>query len=246
MRQNIVLTKIELEELISTEIAQAELLCETTLAEANLTPDKITKVFLVGGTTRIPAIRESVKRVFLQEPEATVNVDEVVALGAALYAAVMSKSGLLSATQQAAVSQLSLQERTGKSFGTLSLITSSTRGQRQLINSIIIPKNTVIPASETKTFTTIADNQTNVECEITECGEPESDPQFVKVIWKDMLTLPAGRKAGCEIKVTYAYDDNQIMQCAFVDVESGARLDRTHKFSASIRSTSPIEAFTIE
>ena len=246
MRQNIALTRVELEELISTEIAQAELLCETTLAEANLTPDKITKVFLVGGTTRIPAIRESVKRVFLQEPEATVNVDEVVALGAALYAAVMSKSGLLSATQQAAVSKLSLQERTSKSFGTTALITSSTRGQKQLMNSIIIPKNTAIPASETKTFITTADNQTKVECDITECVEPESDPQFVNEIWKGMLTLPAGRKAGCEIKVTYAYDANQIMQCAFVDVESGARLEYTHKFSTSVRSTSPIDAFTIE
>jgi molecular chaperone DnaK len=246
MRQNVTFTRGELEELISTKIAQAELLCETTMEEAKLTPDRITKVFLVGGTTRTPAVRESVKRVFKQEPVAEVNVDEVVALGAALYAALKSTSGVLTPAQRATLGLMSVQERTGKSFGTLVMETDGVRGQKLQRNSTIIPKNTVIPAAETQCFYTIHDDQTAVNCRITESIEPETDPQFVKIVREGKLELPAGRPAGREIKVTYAYDENQIMHCTFLDVESGKKWEDKIVLAEAKKAQAAIDKFIIE
>lgn len=246
VRHAVPFTRAELEELISTKIAQAELLCETTLEEAKLTPDKITKVFLVGGTTRTPAVRESVKRVFKQDPVAEVNVDEVVALGAALYAALKSTSGTLTPAQRATLGLMTVQERTGRNFGTLALHDDGVRGQKLERNNIIIPKNAPIPASETQSYYTIADNQTKVRCRITECLEAETDPQFVKILREAELSLPPGRPVGREIRVTYGYDDNQIMHCQFLDVESGNKVEENFVMAEAKKAQASLEKFIIE
>ena len=65
-------------------LAQIEMMCETTLDEADVDPSDITSVFLAGGSTRMPAVQEMAKKIFQQEPVSTVNVDEVVALGRSL------------------------------------------------------------------------------------------------------------------------------------------------------------------
>ena len=70
---------------ISTLLAQTEMLCEATLEEAGLTIDEVEDIILVGGSTRIPAVKASIERVFKKEPIVGGNVDEMVALGAALY-----------------------------------------------------------------------------------------------------------------------------------------------------------------
>ncbi|MBT5226314.1 MAG: Hsp70 family protein, partial [Proteobacteria bacterium] len=89
-RQVIEVRREEFEDAISHLVAQTEMLCEATIEEAGVEVSDIRGVFLAGGSTRIPAVQESIKRVFGQEPISTVNVDEVVALGAALYAAYKS------------------------------------------------------------------------------------------------------------------------------------------------------------
>ena len=80
----ITITRAEFEEAISSLIAQTEMLCETAMADAGVSPEQINGVFLAGGSTRVPAVLESVKSVFKQDPLNAGNVDEVVALGAAL------------------------------------------------------------------------------------------------------------------------------------------------------------------
>jgi molecular chaperone DnaK len=220
-RKTIEITRDDFVQAIGSQIAQAEMLCESTLDEAGVEVRDIRSVFLAGGSTRIPLVRESVKRVFGQEPVSSVNVDEVVALGAALYAAYRGDQTKLSPVQRQAVQKIKVAERTGKCFGTLALIHDEARGDVKIRNSVLIRKGESIPCSVTETFYTIRAGQTAVECELTESDAPETDPQFVKVIWKGELELPPNRPGDQEIRVTYAYDDNQIMKCSFVDVASG-------------------------
>ena len=81
---NIKVTRAEFEEAISALVSQAEMLCDCCMEDAGLACEDINEVFLVGGSTRLPSVVESVARVFGQKLKATANVDEVVALGAAL------------------------------------------------------------------------------------------------------------------------------------------------------------------
>ena len=97
-RQAFEIRREEFEDAISPSVAQTEMLCELAMEEAGVEPSDIKGVFLAGGSTRIPIIRASVERVFKQEPVSTVNVDEVVALGAALYAASKRRQGSLCGT----------------------------------------------------------------------------------------------------------------------------------------------------
>lgn len=219
-RQLIDITREEFEEAISALISQAEMLCEATIEEAEIEISDIKGVFLVGGSTRIPAVTESVKRVFDQEPVSSVNVDEVVALGAALYAAYKGDKSELSSVQKTAIQKIKVGESTSKCFGTIAVMDNQVTNQEKLMNSLLIRKGDKIPCSVTESYYTIHDGQESVSCKVTESSAPETDPRFVKVIWEGDLELPAKRNAGQEIKITFSYDENQIMKCSFIDVAS--------------------------
>jgi len=246
-KQLVDIDREELEEIISTFVTQAEMLCETTIEEAGIDVLDIKGVFLAGGSTRIPLVRESVKRIFQQEPVISGNVDEVVALGAALYAAYKGDPTNLSTVQKTAIQKIKVSESSGKCFGTISMGHNAAREEIELKNTIIIRKGEKIPCSVTESFFTVHDNQEGVNCQVTESSAVETDPRFVKVIWNGKLELPSGRKADQEIKVTFSYDDNQIMNCKFVDVDSG----RETKIDLSMASTnsdaeSGIDKFLVE
>ena len=161
-------TRDEFEEAISSRIAQTEMLCEATLDEADLTPSDIRGVLLAGGSTRIPAVQESIKRVFKQDPISSVNVDEVVALGASLYAAYKGDKSNLSTVQKNAIAKITVLESTSKFFGTLALSFDQEREEHKMKNSIIIRKGEKIPCSVTDEFFTVSDGQTAIKCRITE------------------------------------------------------------------------------
>lgn len=246
-RQAVEVRRDEYEDAISPLVAQAEMLCETTLEEAGVEPSDVRGVFLAGGSTRIPAVRESVERVFDQEPISTVNVDEVVALGAALYAAYMSDGKDLSAAQESALKKIKVSESTNKCFGTISLSVNENRNELEETNSIIIRKGEKIPCSVTESFYTVVENQTSVECVVTESTSPETDPRFVKVIWKGKLPLPPNRPENQEVQVTFGYDDSQIMFCKFKDVDSGEQISIDLSMSGSSdEGTDQIEKFLVE
>jgi len=224
-RKLIDITREEFEEAISTHVTQAEMLCESTIEEAAIDPSDIRAVFLAGGSTRIPFVQKSIARVFNQEPISSVNVDEVVALGAALYAAYKGDKSNLSETQKNAIQKIKVSETTSKCFGTISITHDSARDQEKLFNSILIHKGDKIPCSVTESFYTVYDGQEAVNCRLTESTSPETDPRFTKVIWEGDLQLPSGRPQGQEIKITFSYDENQMMKCSFVDVETGRKTE---------------------
>ena len=245
-RANIKVTRKEFDEAISSHIAQTEMLSESTLDEAGLSLSDISKVFLVGGSTRIPCIRESVKRVFGQEPIATANVDEVVSLGAALYAAYKGDQSKLSVVQKKSIEKIKVAEMTSMCFGTFAVQRDSSRDNFKEVNTILIKKGEKIPCSVTESFYTMADGQEAVECTVTESTAPETDPTFVKVIWRGDLKLPPDRPAGQKIKITYSYDENQTMRCSFIDAESGKETKVDLSMSSDSATDDEVEKFMVE
>ena len=244
--QQIFITRSEFEEAISSLIAQTELMCDAAMSEAEIDKSDIQGVILVGGSTRMPCIYQSVEKIFGQTPLTSENPDEAVALGAALYSALKSDGSNLSTAQKKAVSKISMQEITNKFFGTLAI--GESGGSEAMINSIIIKKGTHIPCSVTETFVTHHDNQTSLGCEVTESNTPETDPRFVTIVWDGHLELPPNRPKGQQVEVTFSFDDNQIMHCSFKDVETGKETEAIINpgLDKSEEDTSAIDKFLVD
>jgi molecular chaperone DnaK len=222
-RKILTVTRQEFEAATSTLISKADLLVDSTLDEVALRPSDISNVFLVGGSTRMPMVTTHLTRLFGRAPICHVNPDEVVALGAALYAGLNAQSGQLNAAQAAVVRSMKLQEVANHFFGTIAVERNPT-GESRLRNSVIIEKNTALPCAKTESYYTVSPGQTAVDCRVTQSATRETDPDFVRVIWDGSLgPLPPGRPAQMEIRVTYSYDTNQIMHCVFEDVASGVK-----------------------
>lgn len=246
-RHLIDVSRDEFEEAISVLVTQAEMLCESTIEEAGLKANDVKSVLLAGGSTRIPLVKSSIKRVFCQEPVSSVNVDEVVALGAALYAAYKGDQSNLSVVQKNAIQKIKVAEITSKCFGTISMGHDVARDQVKLSNTILIHKGEKIPCSITESFFTVHDGQESVNCQLTESTAPETDPRFVKMVWEGDLELPPGRPGGQEIRVTFSYDENQMMRCSFVDVATGRKTEVDLSMASSQDVTdNQIDKFMVE
>jgi molecular chaperone DnaK len=147
------LTRTKFEELCSNLIDRCETPIKNALKDAELTPDAIDQNVLVGGSTRIPAVQELVKKLLGKEPNQTVNPDEVVAVGAAVQAGVLGGE----------VKDILLLDVTPLSLGVETLGGITTK---------ITPRNTIIPTKKSETFSTAVDNQPNVEIHVLQ-GERE-------------------------------------------------------------------------
>lgn len=210
----------QFENRISTYLAKASTLVDVVLENAEMDPCDVDYVVLVGGSTRVPAVRELLTKMFDEERVISApNVDEAVCLGAALRAGLEAADGELSMAQKAALASTSLLDVTNKNYGTLSLDGASG----ELENVIILRKDTPLPCKATDTFFTVHDDQTRVQCKVTECSYDERDPDLVTIKKSTILELPPGRSSGQEIRVTYSYDVNQVVHCEFFDVSSGRR-----------------------
>jgi molecular chaperone DnaK len=202
------LTRIELtrevfEESVSRLFTRTLLLVEQTLNSAGLKANDIDHVAMVGGSTRMPRVRDMLKNYFGFEPTSCGNVDECVALGAALFAQKGAR----------------VEEVCNHSYGTLAIVEDAATGKARYGNTIVIPKNNPIPCSFSQTYITSEDNEEQIEVEITQ-GE-DDDPKYVDVIGKITLEVPPGRPAGCEVTVTYGYDENQRVHATVKDERSG-------------------------
>lgn len=220
-----IITRDEYEEAISTYISKTELLIDSVLDEANMGPDDINQIILAGGSTRIPLVSKSIFRIFKKEPLMSINPDEAIAMGASIYAGLNADESTMNAAQKEAIKSVQLSEVTNEYYGTICLSRDSSSGMHELKNSIIIEKNTPLPCSNTDNFQTVTDGQTEIEFETTLCNSRETDPQFVRVIWKGVLDkLPPNRPAGQPIEITYGFDANQLMVCRYRDVGTNKEL----------------------
>jgi molecular chaperone DnaK len=238
--------RIDFEKKISSLLAQTEMLCESALDEARLKVSDIEDVILVGGSTRIPAVKSSIERVFKKEPTVGGNVDEMVALGAALYSALKSDKKGLNSMQKASLKQIKVADVANHCFGTIAVNYNENSKKDELQNVIIIHKNTKLPVKKTEDMQTMHDNQLALKFSVTQSTMPEPDPTFVKVIWEGTMELPPGRPAGQPLKITYSYDENSIMHCVFEDVNSDTikEVDLTTKDNSD--EDSAIDKFLVD
>lgn len=196
-----VLTRGKFEELCSSLIDRARTPVDNALKDAKLDSSKIDEVVLVGGSTRIPAVKELVKKILGKEPNQTVNPDEVVAVGAAVQAGVLAGE----------VKDILLLDVTPLSLGVETLGGVTTR---------IIARNTTIPTKKSEVFSTAVDNQPNVEIHVLQ-GEREfaRDNKSLGTFRLDGI-LPAPRGVP-QIEVTFDIDANGILSVTAKDKGSG-------------------------
>jgi len=224
MKVNI--TRQMFQEAISSLLDRTDMLLAVALEEASLKPNELDKVLLVGGSTRIPIVRKKLEEIFAFPPENTPNVDECVAMGAAIHAGltmVRDNPEKVPAGISGGLSDIKLTDVCNHSYGTICAPLDRETGKRVVQNRIILRKNTPLPCQASQTFYTVSEGQNHVEINITQ-GE-DSDPEYVNPIATHRFELPPDRPAECPIKVTYKYDINQRMHCSFHDLQSGRKLE---------------------
>jgi len=212
------ITRDEFNEAISTLITQAELAVDTALDNAKIEAKDLSGVFLAGGSTLVPAVAQSVERHLGIKP---ITRDPVgsVALGACMYAAIRNKAKL-SGAQTAAVGAKKVQDVTPHFFGT----TYRDRSSGKLMVQTIIPKDRPLPCTESKSFSRGVHQGDSIRVQITQSGLEQTDPDFVDIIWTGELKELPIVTDDTEIKVSYTYDTNGVMQCTILDILSGKSL----------------------
>ncbi len=174
-----------------------------------LEPNEVDGVVLVGGTTLIPAVRKAVKDFFGKEPDKSINPQKVVAMGAAMEGEILR------------VKEEGGSEEDAKSVLLLDVLPLSL-GMETLggVNTIMIPKNTTIPTSKTKTFSTAADNQTSVQINVLQGERPMAKDN--RSLGKFVLTgIPPSPRGVPKINVTFDIDSNGILSVEAKDKASG-------------------------
>ena len=191
------LTKSKFEQLTQTLVDRTIEPCKTAMSNANLTVGEIDEIILVGGTTRIPAIQEAVKKFFGKEPSKGVNPDEVVALGAAIQGGVLAGD----------VSDVLLLDVTPLSLGIETMGGVFTK---------LIDANTTIPTKRSQVFSTAADNQPSVEIHVLQGERLMANDN--RTIGKFILEgLPPAMRGVPQIEVTFDIDANGIIDVSAVD-----------------------------
>lgn len=227
-------------------ISRIEMLVELSLDEAKINATQIDNVVLCGGSTRMPILKEMLTKMFNKEPLEVGNVDEAVSLGAAIYAGILAMEEKPEAFSDKAKKNLDVfkvQDVCNHSYGTISLTIDEFTSQPKLQNSILIHKNSKLPAKVTKTFYTTHNGQIEINATITQ-GE-SLDRNTINVISEGLFTFPSSREHGMPIEVTFIYDRNQRMKCIFKDVTSGAIHEVELEMNNEISSEDIFEDFNL-
>lgn len=221
------LSREQFERLTAELLAQTESTVNLVLQTAGVTWADVEAVLLSGGSTRMPQVRAMLKRISDKEPNSSVDPDECVAKGAAIQAALLLRE----------------QEKTGKLgigvVGGLSIIVDVTAHslgtlavrEGKLVNSIVISKNTSIPAHNSRAdYVTTEDNQTSITIPVLQ-GEDE-DPELCDLVAAYEFTgIPPRRAGESEIEVNFTYDRNGVIDVRAKDIRSNKELQKVRRES---------------
>ena len=201
------LTRARLEAMAMDLIDRSIRLIKEALEEAKLRPSDIDEIILVGGQTRMPLVQRKVQEFFNKEPHKGINPDEVVAIGAAIQAAIISGEYRAKDIVLLDVTPLSLGvEVLGGLF------------------DVVIPKNTTIPTRKTKIYTTAEDNQTSVWIKVYQ-GERKIARENRLLGEFELSGIPPAPRGVPQIEVTFDIDVNGILTVSAVEKATGKKAD---------------------
>lgn len=207
------ITRAKFEQLIESTLERCRKPCELALKDAGVSPEDVSEVVLVGGSTRIPKVQALVREIFRREPNRSVNPDEVVAIGAAIQAGILQGESSLKDVLLLDVTPLSLG--------------IETKGG---IMTRLIERNTTIPTTKKEVFTTAADGQTTVEIKVYQ-GEREmaSDNRLLDKFTLD--GIPPAPMGVPQIEVSFDIDANGILNVTAKDL--GTKRQRSIRVESS-------------
>lgn len=211
---NMDLSRSKFEELTEHLVEKTVDPVKQALKDAGLQASDIESVLLVGGSTRIPAVQESVKKLIGRDPQKDINPDECVAMGAAIQGGVLSGE----------VKDLLLLDVTPLSLGIETLGRVTTK---------LIERNTTIPTKKSQVFTTAADGQTNVEVVVLQ-GEREMAADNTLLGKFTLADIPAAPRGVPQIEVTFDIDANGIVNVTAKDLGSGKEQKMTISSSTKL------------
>lgn len=198
VRMRVEITRERFEDLTRDLLERTETTTTLIVRDAGLDWSQIDRVLLVGGSSRIPMVCDMLRRITGKEPDRSASPDEVVAHGAALYAAMlMNRAG------DSGLATCRLQNVNSHSLGVVGIDTKTRRRQ----NVILIPKNTPIPCRATRSFQTAKPNQRSVVVPVVE-GESHRPDECIALGHCLVRDLPEGLPKAAQVRVEYSYGAN--------------------------------------
>lgn len=198
---NVSLSRAKFEDLVRDLVEKTRIPCEKALKDAGLSTSDIDEVILVGGSTRIPLVQETVKNIFGKDPNKSVNPDEAVAMGAAVQGGIIKGD----------VKDVLLLDVTPLSLGI------ETEGS---VMTVLINRNTTIPTNKKQVFSTAADNQSSVTIRVLQ-GERKMANDNRELGRFDLVGIPPAPRGVPQIEVSFDIDANGIVHVTAKDLGTG-------------------------